>query len=534
MSTAEGRLSAASALSAPMRVDRARAATIPLPQPPSDTEKYGYVDRKVHVLVLGSLTSVLFLGISQLRMLASTPFLLYTWGPFLAFTLVYYVISLRVNVAKGDFDLRGHRALVTSWRPTSYPSVDVLLPVCGERIEVLRNTWTHVRALAENYPGPCHPFVLDDLGSPEVRALAEEIGFRYGSREDRGRFKKAGNLRYGLDRTNSPYVLVLDADFAPRTDMLAELLPHLETEERLGIIQSPQFFRVLPSQSWVERGAGAVQEFFYRVVQVSRQRLGGAICVGSCAVYRRSALAENGGTTLIEHSEDVHTGFDLRRLGWDVRYVPIALSAGVCPDEPDAFQRQQYRWCMGSMSLLTSRKFWAHRMRLSTRACYVSGFLYYVHTALATVLFPLVPVTLLLAFPEKVRFEHSWMVLPSVVYALLVFPLWHRAPYRLEAWGVRLLYGWAHFFALVDVVRGRREGWRATGSTQGTGGRGARRRRVVPLVWGALLSLAWISAAVWRSLTGDPADFAMLLVSGLLFTTIVLRTGLPSRRKGVS
>ncbi|MFD0329590.1 glycosyltransferase family 2 protein [Streptacidiphilus monticola] len=110
------------------------------------------------------------------------------------------------------------------------------------------------------------------------------------------------------------------------------MLPYLERDPRLGIVQSPQFFRILDAQNWVERGAGAVQELFYRSVQVSRQRSDGAICVGSCAVYRRAALEENGGTTLIEHSEDVHTGFDLRRLGWDLRYVPVALSTGVCPD----------------------------------------------------------------------------------------------------------------------------------------------------------------------------------------------------------
>jgi len=63
---------------------------------------------------------------------------------------------------------------------------------------------------------------------------------------------------------------------------------------------------------------------------VSRQGSDGAICVGSCAVYRRAALDTNGGTTLIEHSEDVHTGFDLRGLGWDLRYIPVAVSTGVC------------------------------------------------------------------------------------------------------------------------------------------------------------------------------------------------------------
>ena len=56
-----------------------------------------------------------------------------------------------------------------------------------------------------------------------------------------------------------------------------------------------------------------------------------AICVGSNAVYRRAALDSNGGTTLIEHSEDVHTGFDLRRNGWPLRYIPVNLATGLCP-----------------------------------------------------------------------------------------------------------------------------------------------------------------------------------------------------------
>jgi len=67
-------------------------------------------------------------------------------------------------------------------------------------------------------------------------------------------------------------------------------------------VQSPQYFRTHGRMSWMERGAGGVQELFYRLVQVSRDRHDGAICVGSCAIYRREALATNGGTTLIEHS----------------------------------------------------------------------------------------------------------------------------------------------------------------------------------------------------------------------------------------
>jgi len=113
-----------------------------------------------------------------------------------------------------------------------------------------------------------------------------------------------------------------------------------------AIVQTPQFFRVTENQTWVEQGAGAVQELFYRVVQINRNRWGASICVGSNAVYRREALAEVGGTAEIGFSEDVHTGFYAVTRGWKVRYLPLCLACGVCPDTPRAFFSQQMRWCM--------------------------------------------------------------------------------------------------------------------------------------------------------------------------------------------
>ena len=53
-----------------------------------------------------------------------------------------------------------HRRLVKSWRPDVYPSVDVFLPVCGEPVDVLRNTWKYVAEMSEHYQGTVTPYVL--------------------------------------------------------------------------------------------------------------------------------------------------------------------------------------------------------------------------------------------------------------------------------------------------------------------------------------------------------------------------------------
>jgi cellulose synthase (UDP-forming) len=257
-----------------------------LPQPPDDREKYSYIERHVWVLTCCSLVSFSCLAVSQFRLAQSTVWL-WVYLPFLLFTILYYLVSLSVNAFSRDFDLRAHRRLRLSWRPAVYPTVDVFLPVCNEPLEVLHNTWTHVARMAQYYPGVVCVYVLDDGDGPEVAAMADDFGFAYGSRPNRGWFKKAGNLMFGFHHSSGEYILILDADFAPRPDLLNELLPYLETDRKIGIVQSPQYFRLLDQQNWIERGAGAVQELFYRSVQVSRQRRNGAICVGSCAVYRR-------------------------------------------------------------------------------------------------------------------------------------------------------------------------------------------------------------------------------------------------------
>lgn len=493
-----------------------------LPSPPDIQEKYCYVQRHIWVLVSCSLVSFGCLALSQLRLARSTPWM-WLFLPFLLFTIFYYIVSLSVNAFSRDFDLHAHQRLRASWRPAVYPDVDVFLPVCGEPLYVIKNTWAHVARMRQYYQGLVTPYVLDDAGDQAVAAMAAEFGFVYGSRANRGWFKKAGNMRYGFQLSSGEYILVLDADFAPRRDLLNELLPYLQSDRRVAIVQSPQFFRVLNQQNWIERGAGVVQELFYRAIQVSRQRVGGAICVGSCAVYRRAALNENGGPTLIEHSEDVHTGFDLRQLGWDLRYVPIALATGLCPNTAGAFQVQQYRWCSGSLSLLSSKKFWSARLRLRTRMCYFAGFLYYIHTALFTFVGPLIPITLLLVMPWALRIENMKLIVPSLIYTALIFPMWHRCPYRLEAWAIRMMYGWAHAFAIWDNIRHRRAEWRPTGSSAARKKDETRRFWIGITLWGGATALIWVGAAMWRMATIDAADFALVLSAGLFYAATVGR-----------
>jgi cellulose synthase (UDP-forming) len=500
-----------------------------LPVPPDDREKYSYAKRGSRHLVVFSALSFFALVYSQILMTRLSPWM-WLYVPFLGFTIIYFLISQIVTAVSPDFDLAAHRKLASDWHPETYPAVDVLLPVCGEPIEVLRNTWEYVASLRDHYRGRVTAYVLDDMSSPKLQKMAGEFGFVYAGRANRGWYKKAGNLLYGYRISHAPYILLLDADFAPRADFLDEVLPRMEDDPTIGIVQTPQFFRVLDQQSWIERGAGAVQELFYRNIQTSLSTYDGAICVGTCAVYRRAALEDNGGMTLIEHSEDVHTGFDLYRKGWRLRYLPLALSTGVCPDNVPAFVNQQYRWCSGNMSMLGSKKFWGTKLPWRVRLAYLSGFFYYVHTALATFVVPLVPMALMLFWSREMRVDNLVWVLPGLVYAGLLFPLWHRVPYRLEAYACRMTYGWAHVFTIWDVLRKQRMGWQPTGSSSTKQGRN-RRFWYGMIGWTSVSAAAWVGIALWRMQQSDyPLNFALFLAGGLFYAATAARVFAPPKK----
>jgi cellulose synthase (UDP-forming) len=496
-----------------------------LPRPPDDVEKYAYVQRN-----LPYLTTVLAIGaiciiISQVRFEAHD---LALW-PFMAFTasyVFYQAITLPVNFAGAGFDLSAHQTRIQAWRPRSYPRVDVFLPICGEPIELLRNTWDAVSDLIASYEGAARAYVLDDGPSEEARSVSESFGFCYIRRPDLPACKKAGNLRYAFERTDAEYLVILDADFAPRRDFLAETLPYMD-DPAMAIVQTPQFFRSSPAQTWIERSAGPIQEVFYRTVQVARDRFDAAICCGTSAVYRRTALEPQGGPTLIPYAEDVHTGLDVRRAGWSLAYLPIVLSTGICPDNLDAFVRQQYRWCSGNVGIVFSRRLWSIPMTIPARLAYISGFLYYAYTALLTFFGPIIPIVMLAFMPGQIRLRNFIILLPAMLTGFVLYPLWHRSGYGPGVLPLGIARGWAHVFAIWDGARGKSMGWHPSR----TPGSSLRRFRIGVTWWSGSVALIWLGLAVWRTVTLGALQFAVLSFFGVLNLAVVSRVVFPGGRE---
>jgi cellulose synthase (UDP-forming) len=113
----------------------------------------------------------------------------------------------------------------------------------------------------------------------------------------KGKHAKAGNvnnrLAHALRTGRRPeFVLLLDADFVPYTNILQRTLGLFE-ENDVGIMQTPQhFFNADPVQAhllcstiWSDE-----HRFFFNVFLPCKDAWGAAFCCGTSAVIRVAAL----------------------------------------------------------------------------------------------------------------------------------------------------------------------------------------------------------------------------------------------------
>jgi cellulose synthase (UDP-forming) len=495
-----------------------------LPSVPTDEEKASYAWRSLPflatALTISAICTITAQAWLEIRHPIAIPFAFYT-----AVYVIYQGLSIPVNFTGKNFDLATHKLRVMNWQPQAYPEVDVFLPVCGEPVDVLRNTWEGVVELYGSYSGTLFPWVLDDGWSDEVQELAREFGFGYIRRPERTH-KKSGNLQYAFARTSSPFIIIFDADFRPRPDFLAETLPYMD-DDPIGIVQTPQFFRVLKGQTWVEKAAAASLEVFYRSVQQARDRFDSALCVGSNAVYRRTALEPSSGCALVPYAEDSHTGLEARKHGFQLKYLPVPLATGVCPSNVDAFMRQQYRWCNGANSLVWGGHMWKVPMSWKSRLPYITGWMWNFTTGLRTLILPLIPIVLLAFLPGEIRLRNAILLIPAVITGTVLYPLWHNARWTLAAWPVAIAVGWAQILAMWDYSHGKVMTWQASIGPATT----PKRFRRCVVAWNGTLALLWLGLALWRIAQTGSYQFAFVALFGLINVLAVGRIAFPGKTR---
>ncbi|WP_203672058.1 MULTISPECIES: glycosyltransferase family 2 protein [unclassified Streptomyces] len=461
-----------------------------LPQPPSDHELYWYFGpQRRWVLICTSLAFV-FTAATMFTFALRTP-ALWAFLAVLVLNLVALALSSVNSLRQRRLTRHSHEVLTKAWQPAELPDVDLYLPTCGELLAVLENAYQAVAAV--DWAGALTVWVLDDADRSEVAALAATHGYRYVVRPDRGHLKKAGNLNHALTVSTGQYIAILDADFAPRPDFLHHLVPYF-ADPGVGIVQSPQCFDTDESMDWIQRAAGSAQEWFFRWIQPSRDASDAAICCGSNAVYRRTAIDAAGGFAKLDHSEDLYTGLALYEQGFRTLYVPVLVAKGTSPDNLSSFVNQQYRWAMGNLHLIKNSDLKRMGAPWRMRLCFYEGIVGYLTAAVNTFAAPLPPLVMMFWYPDQIR---PWHVLP------LLAPLWlwhvllpriSHTRWRVEVIRANVLTSVAAAAAFLHTLRGHSAVWVPTGV--GRVKPSGMARKVV------LVSLAWLCGSIGAAAAG--------------------------------
>ncbi|MDP4146336.1 MAG: glycosyltransferase [Bacillota bacterium] len=312
---------------------------------------------------------------------------------------------------------QGRTSVVEPERPDipdeMYPHVDVLIATYNEGTDLLRKTINGCKNM--DYPDKkkVHIYICDDTNRSQVKQLADEMQVGYITRLEHVD-AKAGNYNNALKNTSSPLVATFDADMIPMHDFLTELVPYfflpdmkknkegkwIRREKRkdnlkIGFIQSPQSFYNLDLfqyNLYSERSVPNEQDFFFRHVQLLRNKNNSAIYAGSNTILSREALEKVGGFYTKVITEDLATGLTIQNEGYQCYAIASVHANGLAPTDIKSLFKQRERWARGCIQ--TFRKLKIFRMKgltISQKISYLMSIIYW-YTPLRRFIFIMAPI----------------------------------------------------------------------------------------------------------------------------------------------
>ncbi|MDR0462701.1 MAG: cellulase family glycosylhydrolase [Pseudomonadales bacterium] len=239
------------------------------------------------------------------------------------------------------------------YKEKDLPHIDVFITTINESFDIVEQTVTACTKM--KYPDlkKVHIYICDDGGRNEIKNLARSLKIGYIKRKDKS-FAKAGNLNNALNQTKSPLVAMFDADMIPHENFLMETVPYFmgEDKEQMGFVQTPQTFYepdMFQFNLYAEESMPNEHEYFYKAVQLSKNKSNSVIFCGTNAVVSRHALEDAGGFSTVSITEDFATGVEIQSKGYKCLAIAASLAEGLPPHNLRSLFRQRTRWARGNL-----------------------------------------------------------------------------------------------------------------------------------------------------------------------------------------
>ncbi len=250
------------------------------------------------------------------------------------------------------------------------PVVSILIPARNEAlvIEGLLNGLA-----GQNYPSEKMEIIVINDGSTDMTAdivmswqKRNNLNLKLinVSREESGRGKGAA-LNRGLSLCSGAVVAVYDADNLPEKDSLRKLVIELINHPRLAAVTG--LFRAYNRhRNLLTRLINLESIAFQWIIQAGRNYfLNIAFLAGTNYVIRRNVLETLGGWDERALTEDTELTLRIYEQGWQVKFLPAAISWEQEPEKLKTWFRQRTRWARGNNDLILRQLRGLFQRRLS-------------------------------------------------------------------------------------------------------------------------------------------------------------------------
>ncbi|WP_155890518.1 glycosyltransferase family 2 protein [Lachnobacterium bovis] len=300
-----------------------------------------------------------------------------------------------------------------------YPEVDVFIATHNEPLDVLYKTANGCRHLKYPDKSKVHVWFCDDGNRPSVAELAKEMGIGYQGLAN-NKLAKAGNLNNALSKTSGKLIATFDADMIPTRNFLLRTVPYfflpkvkkngagkwverkeneIDPNYKIGFIQTPQSFYnpdLFQYNLYSENLVPNEQDYFFKEINVSRNRSNSPIYAGSNTLISREALELVGGIATGTITEDFETGIHIQDEGYTCYATSDVYAHGLAPDDLESLIKQRERWGRGCVFSLRRINVWKDKqMSLAAKLSYFSCKLYW-WSYLRRFIFMLIPMIFIL------------------------------------------------------------------------------------------------------------------------------------------
>jgi cellulose synthase (UDP-forming) len=258
------------------------------------------------------------------------------------------------------------------------PHVDVYITTAGEPYEIVRDTV--IAALAMDYLNKKIYILNDGFAAKkenwrEAIDIAEEFGITSITRQQ-AIGAKAGNINNALTKTDSEFIVILDADMVPSKDFLSNVIPYFQQSD-VAFVQTPQYYKNA-SLNTITASAWDQQAFFFGPIMSGKGTSNAAFICGTNVAIRRTALEEVGGMAEDNIAEDFLTSLFIHQRGWKSKYLTQVFCEGLAPEDLQSYYNQQLRWARGSLEILFKHNpVFTRKLTAAQKTEYVSSGLYY-------------------------------------------------------------------------------------------------------------------------------------------------------------